>query len=372
MLTRVYIDNFLAFVNFEYRPAPKQLILGGNGSGKSSFFDALMAVHCFAIRGEKLDDIFMSNLRTRWLRKLEQTFEIEAELNGHRYIYRLVLSADEKHAQVIVLAEEVFFEGKPIFEFQKGEVKLYNDQFERTTVYPFDSRRSAFETINGSNGNKLLSGFKAWLAGLSYFRINPYAMGFQAKKAEPFPVYDLSNFAGWLATIWYTDRMAFQRISDSLQDAISGFLGFRFENFRADDGEIKGSYLCVDFHQEDGNRLSFDVRELSDGQKCLVCLYTILHFVVEKGHTVIIDEPDNFISLREIQPWLRALSDVIEDGQGQVILVSHHPELIDRWAPRNGVRFVRDGMGPIRVEKFHGDPDSILTPSELVARGWED
>jgi predicted ATPase len=36
MLTRLYIDNFRCFVKFEYRPARTQLILGANGSGKSS------------------------------------------------------------------------------------------------------------------------------------------------------------------------------------------------------------------------------------------------------------------------------------------------------------------------------------------------
>ena len=38
MLTRIYIDNFRCFVNFEYRPERKQLLLGANGSGKSSLF----------------------------------------------------------------------------------------------------------------------------------------------------------------------------------------------------------------------------------------------------------------------------------------------------------------------------------------------
>ncbi|HEV2963758.1 MAG TPA: AAA family ATPase, partial [Candidatus Angelobacter sp.] len=42
MLTRISIDNFRCFVNFEYRPAQKQLILGANGSGKSSLLDALL------------------------------------------------------------------------------------------------------------------------------------------------------------------------------------------------------------------------------------------------------------------------------------------------------------------------------------------
>jgi hypothetical protein len=75
--------------------------------------------------------------------------------------------------------------------------------------------------------------------------------------------------------------------------------------------------------------------------------------------------------LPEIQPWLTALTDSVEEGHGQILLISHHPELINQWAPSHGVQFVRDGIGSVRVEQFHGDPDSSLPPAELVARGWE-
>jgi AAA15 family ATPase/GTPase len=41
MLKRLYIDNFRCFVNFEYKPERKQLLLGANGSGKSSLLEAV-------------------------------------------------------------------------------------------------------------------------------------------------------------------------------------------------------------------------------------------------------------------------------------------------------------------------------------------
>ena len=95
------------------------------------------------------------------------------------------------------------------------------------------------------------------------------------------------------------------------------------------------------------------------------------HFLIAKGATVLIDEPDNYVSLREIQPWLVAVTEAVEEGDGQVLLISHHPEIINQWAPGSGVQFVRDGAGPVRVEKFRGDIDSCLDPAELIARGWE-
>ncbi|MCC6366696.1 MAG: AAA family ATPase [Bryobacterales bacterium] len=65
MLTRIYLDNFRCFVNFEYRPARKQLILGDNGSGKSSLMDAILALRQFVARGDRADDVFHLGQRTR-------------------------------------------------------------------------------------------------------------------------------------------------------------------------------------------------------------------------------------------------------------------------------------------------------------------
>ncbi len=121
----------------------------------------------------------------------------------------------------------------------------------------------------------------------------------------------------------------------------------------------------------DGKSIRISFAQLSDGQRCLICLYAILHFVVAKGETVIIDEPDNFISLREIQPWLMSIEEMADNNDGQVILISHHPEILNQWAGPYGVQFIRDGAGAVRVEKFKGDPGSALTVAELVARGWD-
>ena len=110
---------------------------------------------------------------------------------------------------------------------------------------------------------------------------------------------------------------------------------------------------------------------LTLGQRCLICLYAILHFVVGRGFTILLDEPENFISLREIQPWLMAMADAVDEGKGQVFLISHHPEILNQWAPDFGVQFVREGVGPVRVREFQGASESSLTPAELVARGWE-
>ena len=88
MLTRIYIDNFRCFVNFEYSPERKQLLLGPNGSGKSSLFTAINYLKQF-VKGD--ENPFTQATRTRWQDRPLQVFEIEALLEKQKYEYRVVI-----------------------------------------------------------------------------------------------------------------------------------------------------------------------------------------------------------------------------------------------------------------------------------------
>jgi AAA15 family ATPase/GTPase len=83
MLKRIYIDNFRCFVNFEYKPERKQLLLGANGSGKSSLLDAVRLLKEF-ITGKGMP--FTQSSLTRWQDHPLQVFEIEVLLNERLYL----------------------------------------------------------------------------------------------------------------------------------------------------------------------------------------------------------------------------------------------------------------------------------------------
>lgn len=137
MLSRIYIDNFSCFVNFEQKPARKQLILGRNGSGKSSFLDTLLLIRQFVTKGDVLDDFFVLSKRTRWLDQSQQICEIEAELEEGKYRYRLVLDAWGEPARARVVSETVHFNDKPLLQFEAA--------------------RSAFTTTNSNTGRPMNS-----------------------------------------------------------------------------------------------------------------------------------------------------------------------------------------------------------------------
>jgi len=366
MLTRVYINNFRCLVDFEFRPGRRQLIMGANGSGKSSFMDTLLFLRRLLVLRQNLERHNNTlDQRTTWLNLSNQTFEVEVVLDDSNYLYRLEIEPFGDPEKPRVHSESVKFEGQPIFDFRAGEVHLFDDEFQHKVAYPFEPDRSAL-AASESRDNRKLTRFKNWVRHLFVFRLNPFNMKALAKGEDSDPYFDLSNFAGWYRHLVQSAPRESRNLLENLRAALDSFEILQFS-------EAVESMRLLSCLFLPGNgpdvRMSFD--QLSDGQRCLIGLYTILEFVIAAGHTVILDEPDNFIALREIQPWLSAVSDSIDENNGQVLIISHHPEILDQWAPSYGMRFTRDKMGPVRVQEFDGETYSSLTPSEIVARGWE-
>jgi ATPase subunit of ABC transporter with duplicated ATPase domains len=90
--------------------------------------------------------------------------------------------------------------------------------------------------------------------------------------------------------------------------------------------------------------------------------------------TVALDEPDNYLALPEIEPFLHELEDAAERNLGQVFLISHHPEIYNQWAndPERCRFLARTSDGRFVAREVNWDQHSGLLPAEVVARGWED
>jgi predicted ATPase len=363
MLTRVYIDNFRSFVNFEYTPGKKQLLLGANGSGKSSLLDAIRYLKKF-IEGH--ENPFTQSTRTRWQTQPLQVVEIEALLDRKKYEYRVEIRFESETKQPTVKLESLRVSGTPVFELANGEIRFFQNNSSQATTLPMETTKSALHLSLLSNSHVLR--FVEWLGAVHCFRIDEYpsAMNESTDREERNPDNELENLAGWYRHLVQAYPDENLRFLNSVKEALDGFQALRFSS-----GEDGVKQLRADFIAPTKERINYSLSELSDGQRCLIALYMILHFLIARGHTVFIDEPDNFIALREIQPWLLAAEEAIENHDGQLILISHHPEILNQWAAKHGLRFFREDNGHVRTEKFRADPKGDLQPSELIARGWE-
>ena len=58
-------------------------------------------------------------------------------------------------------------------------------------------------------------------------------------------------------------------------------------------------------------------------------------------------------------------------SKGQLILISHHPEILNHWAQEYGLLFFREENGHVRTKAYREVAESGLDPAETIARGWE-
>ena len=136
-------------------------------------------------------------------------------------------------------------------------------------------------------------------------------------------VSNLASFYSYLNSERPDERSELER---RLSDALPGFRYFRFERL----GDQK--LLLAEFDVEGKPALKYNLRELSEGQRVLAVLYAAVCGLAHPGAMLCFDEPDNFVSLSEIQPWLQFLRDALEEQDAQAIIISHHPEVMDYLA----------------------------------------
>jgi predicted ATPase len=397
MLRRLYVDNFRCLVNFECQLATQQLILGPNGSGKSTLFDVLALIRDFCAYGGSPVDRFGNRSRTRWQDGPQQTFEMDVEGNGGIYKFRLVMGMLGERVNPNVVEEEVTFSGKPLFSFKNNMVSLFDDRDRVEVQYPFDSSHSALATIMASGNRTKLEWFRRWLDGLLIVSPDPQRMSGIAENDEnvSHPDMFLGDFGDWYRYV--KQRQATQDLGyvADLKEVIEGLVSVDFEDAGARRREMKIRTTSTSAEDSelrdvvaDGIRRHVTARsgedwelrdrsyllgEMSEGQRVLIGLYAVLHFALKPGTTVCFDEPDNFIALREVLPWLTKVLDHVDDHEtgAQVLIASHHPELLNYMAFRNGLVLDRPDGRNTECRAFSDPAKTGLTAAELVARGWD-
>ncbi len=368
MLTRLYVHNYRCLVNFEFKPQQVQLLLGANGSGKTTVMDVIDGLRRVAIEGVRLDQpapTFGAGTKTRWLTEKSQRFEIDVDGNGGTYSYRLTI--DEIGAAQVprVQREELLFDAKPLFRFIEGAIELFSDHQNVQPGAEFNSdwHRSGLSVVSPNVHNKKLTWFKQWLNNCWCFQINPWAILSRSDAESKHPNRYLSNLADWFRHLAQESPSSVAETVGELRKIIPGLKDLVATEAGMDVRVIQARLTTPDAHTH-----AMALGELSEGQRALIGLF-LIGCNRASDSTLFIDEPENFLALAEIQPWLLWIQDQVLDAGGQLLLSSHHPELINQLA-RNAVILDRSDGTHAQLKPF--PPDTAgLEPAELLARGWE-
>lgn len=373
MIKQIYIHNYQCLVNFKIAFDVQQttsLLLGANGSGKTSLFSALHEIQRFISYGTRLDDkhnpTFGSKSLTRWLNENSQRFEIDikGEEGVYKYCLEIEHDAGTHQKRSRVKEEKLFIDSQPLYDFKIidgiGTAKLYNDNISRPPVelHSIGWNGSGLTDIYERPENRKLTNFKKWFEKLFIVQIIPSSIASYFEEEDSHPEKDMSNFPAWLSYWNNENREGIAQVEENLREILNGFSTFKFTK--------SGIAKTLDLKLKEQYVLNFS--ELSDGQKVLAVLYTLVYCVPEYS-TVFIDEPDNFLALSEIQTWLDALRDHYLLTNSQALLISHHPSLINFLAPNSGYWFSRENNHS-RVERIKHEDGEGLTLAELIEQGW--
>ena len=361
MLKRLHIDNYKCLTNFDIRFGELTLLLGANGCGKSAVFEVAGKLRDFLRGDARVGELFSAADLTSWSKKAEQQFELEIDLFGGRCLYRLVIEHEPERRLARVSKERLSFDDKPLFAFEDGEVQLYRDNHSAGPAYSFDWTQSGLAPVAERRDNTRLCAFRNQVRRFVTLFLETKRIR-SGSDADADRLSDNgADFASWYqGRLQENPRQVFEAM-DRLRDVLPGLVDLRLAQKGSDYRELQVAFSAQD--GEAGHIYRFD--QLSDGQRALIVLHLLL-FAGDAGSTLFLDEPDNCITLPELQPWLGELEDGCGDTLPQTILISHHPEAID-FLQDKAVWLEREPEGHTRILEVKND--TMLKLSELYAQG---
>jgi predicted ATPase len=324
MLKRIYIDNYKIFVNFSLDFKQSNLLLGENGSGKTTLFEVINKLKEFVIDNKRVEEIFKIHTLTRWQTVPLQRFELMFEDGEALYTYKCCIEYDSNRQICRLHDESLEHNQQPLFKFYIDEkntshAKLYNDQYQEGPELPFGWSQSGVGYVQARPDNNKLTRFKQLLAQCLVIQMIPSKMSVFSEKEEEYPDCNVSNYVNWYRYLSQDTEQVLKLVT-ALREVLPNFDNFKLET------EGGAKTLWLRFKTKSVNySCRFD--ELSDGQRSLCVLYTLV-YGLSKPYTLCIDEPENFLALREINPWLNTCYD---EWHGQLILISHHPTIMNNF-----------------------------------------
>jgi energy-coupling factor transporter ATP-binding protein EcfA2 len=369
VLTRIYANNFRCLVAFEIKLDAFCVLCGPNGAGKSAVFDSVAMLRDLAtgealLGGEGPRDIRQLDL-TAWLDSSVQEFEIDVRTSGHTLSYVVHMEQVTREHKPRIIHEQATCDGRILYTRDLEGVSFTRPDGSKTG-FPLDWRQAALGAIQPAGSRREIELLQQALASMVVIKPSPLLMAGESKSESSTPIGHMENLLSWYRHL-YKDQEWADSLRESLQEVWPDFRFFRLVDVGLD---TKALSLRFDMPGRKGDD-SLLFHQLSDGERQLIGLYMI-RAALDTGavETVLIDEPDNYVGLPELQPWVVALKELLDD-EHQAILISHHPEILGSGDESQGRYLWRDNhasptrSGPLKIP-------AGLSAAEAVARGWVD
>lgn len=363
MFKRIYIHNFRCFENFELHIDDQRsvLLVGKNGVGKSTLSFALSLLQSIA-RGTnrvgqlvKPKDFFLGATKTDGVKMADEAtsggapmrFEVDVELDGTLYQYRLALEFPDGFKELRVQSEQLLVNSKAIYSREHSKVSV-SRKGRDAAEFMIDWHLIALPIIQEQSLRDPVAIFKQWFARAIIIAPIPGRISGESSGETLEPDRHVENLGAWFTGLINHQPSVYLTIDDYLKNnVLRDFWDIKNPIIAAESRN-----LVVQFRKERSSvTLPFGV--LSDGEKCFFICALVL--AANKAYGPVFcfwDEPDSHLSMDEVGHFVMALRSSFESG-GQILITSHNPEAIRRFSDNNTlVLYRRSHVEPTRVKSL--------------------
>jgi ABC-type multidrug transport system ATPase subunit len=357
MIQRIVAHNFRAFQGFELDLSGQSsvLLIGGNGSGKSSVWFCLSKLQQVARGGNRVEDV----VRPEDFHFLETrdplTLGLEVLIDGKLFDYHLVVEWPMGFRAPRVEEEYLRVDGQVVYKRKQNQVNLTDGP-----EFLLDWHVFALPLINERRGQTSISDMINYLNRLLILSPIPQRMHSHsdAPTSELFP--DSSNYSSYLKAILQEQPELYSKLADFSRQFIPDFLSLQNRSV----GEASHRLMVVFERKQatDSRRLVLDFQSISSGEKCLILAAHVIASASVGAHGVCFwDEPDNHLSIAQVGHMITALRKAaMLPGGSQFIATSHHPETIRAFSDESTIVLQR---------RSHFDPPRAKRLSDIPYQG---
>lgn len=369
MITKIEIDGFKSFKDFEMEFTPLTVIAGVNASGKSNLFDALQLLSDLAEmeltkafdkqRGSAIE-LFLQYSDKK--RVKEMSFAVEVSVDDivkdnrgntakldymhFRYEIKIKYRIDSKKIMYLWISHErlinidaesetteyITTQYDPLFKENQILVTKDNEDWRYGQVSYTQSALSS--SLVATETNKHAFAVREEMRRWKIMHLNPESL--KAPTPQQLSKYSISsdgkNLAGVLYQLSVEDEYFLVEIARELTGFIPGFA-----EVQTGYDEISKSYY---FRLKTSDGQIFSSHVLSEGTLCLLALCVMLYDPDQKG-VLCFEEPENGVHPHQVRSMLRLLKKLSEPfnesekGVSQVIVNTHSPIVVDEAGAMN-------------------------------------
>jgi predicted ATPase len=344
MLKEIYIDKYRRFINQKIEFSETMLIMGKNGTGKTTLLELIGRLKRFIINNDNtghINEFFRAEDIPRWLKddygqamsQFELKYTAGKNENGAEFFYKLKTQFSQKDSKCRIYSEQLIVDNEVIYSsvLEDDEANIKTDD-NRNFVYALDWQHSGLLTA-GRVSRRIRAFIQEIENHLYVFSLEPDKVGGESAGPDSLTVSG-DNFSWWYSNMLTQDIEAASGVLKSyrefLQNCKRAFIDKNTGEFTID--------------EDMGENKSFQIRfsELSVGQKKL-CIYYALFKMLPPGSVFLFDEFENHLSPAELQPLYDTLQNQQDERDFQIILVSHHEKTIN-WYHDSALGFSLSGV----------------------------